>query len=145
MFRAVIYNKAFKSFSDSKGIGRIDMPQINQKDIPEFVKWLESQHDIKVCSLFTQILDLSPTQCEYNPNSIEQKKQFVQDLLNRIYICDKDGYILDSHHAYQASLELDSDMEVRCYWLKCDNTTMLELASKFPKSFKKDICNRIVE
>ena len=142
---SLIFKEQSVQFTNSKGIPRIDMPQINQSDISEFIKWVEVTHGIKVRKLFTEISTLSPTQCEYNPNSVEQKKKNVNELLNRMYICDNEGFILDSHHTYQASVETDSDMEVRCYWLECNNSTMLLLSYMFPKSFTKDICNRIIK
>lgn len=132
-------NEESKKFSNSLGIQRFKMPQIESKDVEDFINWIENKHNIKSSKLKIEVSLLKPTQDNYNPDKVDQLKDAPMEVLQRVVIASNDNYILDGHHRYLALLELNKSEKMNIIKVDTDIKELLLIADLYPKSFTKGI------
>lgn len=115
------------------GLLRKDMPQIEGKDVPEFVAWLEEK-GISAKPGTIRVGDLQATQKEINAEKVRQM-QGDADLGKYPILISKDLYVLDGHHRWAALLADDPESEIKVVKLGLPIKALLEVAHEFPKSF----------
>ena len=130
-------------YTESKGISRVDMPQIDFEHLPEFKKFLKDKGVLfKIESV--PISSLKPTQKEFNPTKVKVKlKQIKDKSCDKVMLSSSDNYIMDGHHYYSAMLELQKEtgkeQMVSILVIDKDIDSLLKLAFKFDKTYTKNI------
>ena len=117
------------------GISREKMPQIQKKDIQEFLDSLE-QKGIKVRKLKMQINKLKPVQKEVNFARVKEKLKQPQ---TKPFIVSNDNYIIDGTHQYIALSIKDPYTIVKVYKVNLPIRELLKRALKFKKVGFKNI------
>lgn len=126
---------------DSLNIPRIEMPQIAQRDIKDFVNELEKE-GIPVRASSLSVNNLKPTQREVNRDRIEQKMDsFSKGEYPKPFLVSLDNYILDGHHQLYALKGLGYDKngsKVPVFVVGLKMADLLKYAHKYGKvSYKK--------
>jgi hypothetical protein len=125
---------------DSKGIPRVEMPQMTDKQTKEFREYLKDKgYKVKKEEQFAAYL--RATQNELNGAKvagIAEKLRGEPDHYAKRIIVSKDDYILDGHHHWAAKVGLDAednnltnDTKVRIARVNIPITKLLEEAEKF--------------
>lgn len=121
-----------------KGTDRKDMPQIDGKDMQEFMQFLKKNG----VGNSTNKIDpekLKPTQGQFH----KAKVQAIVDKIDageytpKAILVSKDNKIIDGHHTWLAHKHLKKPMLIR----KVDTSTdiLMKLANDFPKSYQKKL------
>lgn len=131
-------NEAVAKYKNSKGISRVDMPQIKSKDVPEFVEFLK-ELGVKSKNEKVEVQELKPTQKEFNPDKVGKLQTAPLSVLTKVIIKSKDDFILDGHHRFSALLGLDPHAKINVISVNIGITELLKKAFEFPKTFTKDI------
>lgn len=121
----------------SKGIRRIDMPQIPSDRVPAFLEWLKTKHSIGHRSQRVQASSLHPSQEEFNVDKVKrytrEKKPSAERLHNfKPVLVSSDLYVLDGHHRWLEALILDPRTQVNCIVIGARIDRLLALAHAFP-------------
>lgn len=131
-------NESVANYKNSKGIPRDKMPQIKSDDVPEFVKFLKDL-GIKSKNEKVEVINLKPTQKEFNPEKVAKLQTAPMNVLTKVIIKSKDNFILDGHHRYSALLVIDPHAKINVISVNVGITELLKRAFEFPKTFTKDI------
>ena len=124
--------------SETKGIPRIKMPQLDEERTKAFVRDLKSK-GYEVTKEEWPASHMKATQSELSGvkvwQQVEKAKLNPERLLERVVI-SRDGYILDKHHHWAAKIALDSmdnklTGKMRVYRVNANITTLLERAGPF--------------
>lgn len=138
--------KSFKEYltelqiktDDCLGIARCDMPQIKEKDLPEFMEYLKN-NGIKVSETRVRLNSLKSTQNEINYEGVSSKmKHFEGGGKVKRFVVSKDNRIMDGHHQMFALKALGRSF-VPAYRVNATMEEVLKLANTFPLIDKKDI------
>jgi len=117
---------------DNLGVARQAMPQIESKDVPAFRKWVEAE-GYRVSSGTSRVGDLKPTQANIHRDKVEKFLGVNLSVLNaKPLIRSEDGYILDGHHRWAATVESDPNHRVPHILVHTDIGTLFALANRFP-------------
>ena len=142
--------KSFKQFIEEKsnqikipkgslGIARDQMPQIESKSVPAFIKFLKSQ-GVNTNKMPMSISTLKLTQSEINKDKVRKMIDSApEDALSKPIIISKDNFILDGHHRFVALLNINPNKKLMSYHVDVNMDILLGLAKNFPKSFTKGI------
>ena len=115
-------------------VARVEMPQIPQEQLEEFVRWL-NLNDIKVTLGTVPAKALHPIQDHVNKDKIAEMLKNV-DELRKSYIVVSDGYyILDGHHRWYAMNEHGPSTHVKVIHAHTDINALVELGREFEGSF----------
>ncbi len=97
--------------SESKGIPRVKMPQLDDEQTKKFRHYLEDK-GFKIEKAEEETDHLRATQNELNGTKVAKVAQYLRDHPNekadRI-IVSRDNYILDGHHRWAAQIGLDAE------------------------------------
>jgi hypothetical protein len=115
------------------GIDRRDMPQIQEKDFPEFKKFLkENNVSFKIGTVKGK--ELHPIQKKINVEQVISLADKNSPKLKKlIIVTKKDNFIIDGHHRWLAVLRLDKEAELKAFLIDMKVKDFLELAKKFSK------------
>jgi hypothetical protein len=118
--------------TQSLGIPRCDMPQIQNEDREGLIKFLASRG---ISSSTEQINPgmLKPTQSEYSPDKVAKATEHEGQ--DRPLIVSADGHILDGHHQWMAQKAKKTE-SVQILRFKSSIKELVSLALSFPKSFR---------
>ena len=125
--------------ADTKGIPRVEMPQLDEQQTKDFQKYLKSE-GYKVSKEKQFASHLRATQNELNGGKVAHGAQKIQENGGKVksIIVSDDDYILDGHHAWAAKLGLDAadnklenDLKMNVVRVDIKITKLLEEADKF--------------
>lgn len=131
-----INEDTIKYISKSLGVSRSKMPQINSKDITDFVKYLKD----KGVSVSPSVIDVSKvgmTQKDINVDKVKDLLGVEKSNLAKPVIISKDNYILDGHHRVVALYNIDKNFKLKTIKVDLGIKDLLSVSNQFPKvSFK---------
>jgi len=126
---------------ESKGIPRVQMPQLDEQQTRDFVAYLNEQgYHVKNGSEFASYL--RATQNELNGARVARQMARIDsgklDMTETRLIVSKDNYILDGHHRWAADIGVDArdgvlndDKKMAITRIDISITKLLEEADKF--------------
>jgi hypothetical protein len=124
-----------RTFSNSLGIKRKDMPQIASGDMPEFIEWAKGK-GVKVSNEYVKANTLLPTQIEYN---LEQVEQLTPDALDKPTTVSKDNRVLDGTNRWVWFMMHNPNKSMKVRRIDLSAVDALALMKSFPKAFSKDV------
>lgn len=124
--------------NNNLGIDRKDMPQIAEKDLPGFLKWLKSEHGIRSRKVKMTIGDIRLTQSELDFDKVLGIRQKGQ-VLDKPVIVSKDGYLLDGHHRVAAMMMTDEKKKLEVQEVDLSIRPLLDVAKTYSKSFTRNL------
>jgi ribosomal protein S18 acetylase RimI-like enzyme len=127
-----------KHISKSLGVSRKDMPQINSKDVGEFVKYLKDK-GVSVSSSVINVSKVGMTQKDINVDKVKDLLGVEKANLAKPVIISKDNYILDGHHRVAALYNIDKDFRLKTIKVDLGIRDLLKTAKGFPKVSYKNI------
>lgn len=123
---------------DGKGYSRSKMPQIDEKDRPQFLKDIEESNGITVKPMRIDPTTLKPIQKEINGDKsggiMAKNPDGIPDGM-RILV-SKDGYVVDGHHTWAAAVALKfagKSSTIPVYQLSCDWKTAMDVGLAWDK------------
>lgn len=131
-------NEDIALYKNSKGIKRIDMPQISSDNVSDFIKFLNDR-GIKSKKEKIVVNKLKPTQKEFNPSKVGKLQTAPINVLNKTIIKSNDDYILDGHHRMSALLGLDAHAKMNVISVDLSIKELLAIAKEYPKTFYKGV------
>jgi hypothetical protein len=120
--------------SQTLGIPRRKMPQINEKDYPEFLKYLES-NGVAITRGRLPARTLKPVQKEFSDKGV--MKALLKRKNEKPIIASSDNYIIDGHHRWLAAVNTLASVSV--IRANVPVKQLLKLVHAFPKTYYKDI------
>jgi hypothetical protein len=116
----------------SMNISRKNMPQIQSKNIDNFLEFLSSK-GISVSNRTISIDSLKPIQNEIDLDKVRDK---YEDFINgnespKPFIVSYDNYILDGHHQLYALKIIDNFKKIPCFQVSINMRELLKLANNF--------------
>jgi hypothetical protein len=127
-----------KHITKSLGVSRKDMPQINSKDVGEFVKYLKDK-GVSVSSSVINVSKVGMTQKDINVDKVRDLLGVEKANLAKPVIISKDNYILDGHHRVAALYNIDKDFRLKTIQVDLGIGDLLKTAKGFPKVSYKNI------
>ena len=131
-----------KHIGKSLGVARKDMPQINSKDVSDFVKYLKN-NKVSVSASLINISKVKMTQKDLNVDKVKSLLGVDKSNLSKPVIISKDNYILDGHHRVAALYNLDDDFRIKTIKVGLGIKDLLKVAKDYPKVSYKSITERI--
>jgi hypothetical protein len=130
--------------SQSKGIKRIDMPQLNMEYVLELMPMFKDF--VSVAKIELPVSQLKPTQCEINLDKVLMNIAKDSELGDLTFICSNDLHIIDGHHRHVHSLITDPTKMVTCYVFDIDMDELFTLFKSFSDVLEpnKDINESII-
>jgi len=127
------------------GIERRDMPQVEEKNLVEFVKWLKAQ-GVAVKLGKVSAKTLKPIQKEIRSDQVKDMAAKDSPKLKKpVLIAKKDNYIIDGHHRWLGRLEQDKNADVDAYQIDMKIKDFLNLAMKSSLVVYKDTSNKVYD
>ena len=134
----IISEDTIKHISKSLGVSRDKMPQINSKDVGEFVKYLKDK-GIEASSSLIDVSKIGMTQKDINVNKVKDLLGVEKSNLAKPVIISKDNYILDGHHRVVALYNVDKNFKLKTIKIDLGIKDLLNVAREFPKASFKGI------
>jgi hypothetical protein len=123
--------------SSTKGIKRADMPQIANKDYPEFIDYLQD-NGAEFTKQNMPAKALKATQGEFSDKGVlKQIQKYIDGAPKKPVIASEDNYIIDGHHRWLVAWNTGDTVEV--YKVNMEADELIKLVLKFPKVTFKDI------
>ena len=123
--------------SSTKGIKRSDMPQIANKDYPEFIDYLQD-NGAEFTKQTMPAKALKATQGEFSDKGVlKQIQKYIDGAPKKPVIASEDNYIIDGHHRWLVAWNTGDTVEV--YKVNMEADELIKLVLKFPKVTFKDI------
>jgi hypothetical protein len=119
--------------SNPKGIERIKMPQIAEKDYPEYFKYMEGKGFTRKTAKVS-VKALKPIQSEFGDMGILRSIEKLQKLkdLNKPIIVSRDMYVIDGNHRWLAALNTRRK-EMPAIIFDGDHNAVMKATLAFPK------------
>ena len=133
-----ISEDTIKHISKSLGVSRDKMPQINSKDVGEFVKYLKDK-GIEASSSLIDVSKIGMTQKDINVDKVKDLLGVEKSNLAKPVIISKDNYILDGHHRVVALYNVDKNFKLKTIKIDLGINDLLNVAREFPKASFKGI------
>lgn len=133
---------SFKDFADRSGdiikniekysldIDRKNMPQVSEKDMPDFISYLEDS-GITVKKQGIEVSKLKATQKHINPEKVIGLMTNAPDKLNKPLVASNDNYILDGHHRWAALWVRNDKFKVPVYKADVPIEKLLKVAKGY--------------
>ena len=119
---------------DTLGIARIKMPQVAEKDYPEFFEYLKSfGATFKKETVIPK--SLKPIQGEFSDYGMV--KAIEKNKLDKSIIASSDDYIIDGHHRWLAAANTRRDVNIIRVSLPMKQ--LLKLTNEFPLTTYKSV------
>ena len=134
----MISEDTIKHISKSLGVSRDKMPQINSKDVSEFVKYLKDK-GIEASSSLIDVSKIGMTQKDINVDKVRDLLGVEKSNLAKPVIISKDNYILDGHHRVVALYNVDKNFKLKTIKIDLGIKDLLNVAREFPKASFKSI------
>jgi hypothetical protein len=125
--------------ADTKGIPRVEMPQLDKQQTKDFLKYLKDQ-GYKVEKDKVRADHLRATQNELNGAKVAATMDKIRDAggKSKKIVVSSDDYILDGHHSWAAKIgvdaedgDLDNDLKMNVARVNIPITKLLAEAEKF--------------
>lgn len=126
--------------AETKGIPRVEMPQLNTKQTKAFVEYLKDK-GYKVEKAREKASHLRATQNQLSAEKVVanlDRNKLEPERLEKRLVISRDNYILDGHHHWAAKIALDAadnklndDTKMRVSRVDIDIITLLKEAEKF--------------
>jgi ABC-type Zn uptake system ZnuABC Zn-binding protein ZnuA len=139
MFRFKSYiNEKIDIPVKSMGIDRNEMPQIDSKDVSDFISHL------KALGVVSKSEKLDPKKLTATQHQFHKEK--IQNLIDKIedgdydngdIIVSKDKYVMDGHHRWLAHYNLDIPIAAKQIDVPAEQ--LIELMKDYPKSYTKKL------
>jgi predicted kinase len=127
---------------ETMGIVRDKMPQVAEKDYPEFFKYLK-ENGAKLSKKKISAEDLKPIQKEFAKIGVEKSMAKLGGK-NKPLISSADKYIIDGHHRWLAVLNSTPKAKMDVIEVNMPMKKLLALTVAFPKTTFKDNDNNTV-
>ena len=124
-------------------IPREAMPQIDGKDIEDFMSYL-SDIGVSYEEVEVPVSQLIPSQNELDTEKADKIWNEGNAGTNPIMI-SADNYVLDGHHRWLALQRNSPDSEMNCIQIQAPAKQALQVMHDFEGSHKKDIEDKVVE
>ena len=133
-----ISEDTIKRISKSLGVDRKDMPQINSKDVSDFVTYLK-RNNVSVSASTIDVSKIGMTQKNLNVDKVKALLDVEKSNLSKPVIISKDNYILDGHHRVAALYNLDKNFKLKTIKVGLGIKDLLKIAKEYPKVSYKSI------
>lgn len=121
------------------GVLRHHMPQINPKDVPEFLRLLKIR-GVRVEERQIRSNTLKATQKEINQDHVQDKiRKLKSGEPAKRCLVSSDNYILDGHHVWLAQLNMNRQSKIDCFWIDLKIEDLLNTAKLFDKVTYKTV------
>lgn len=121
---------AFAPESGTKGIPRVDMPQIKAEHRGAMVNFLAAR-DITHEEVDVPPASLKPTQAEFSKAKVEQARTYTGG--DRSILVSADGHVLDGHHQWMAAMA-DGAPTVKAIRLDAPIARLMDEVKAFPSA-----------
>ena len=126
------------TISKSLGVNRAQMPQINSKDIKDYLEFLK-EVGIKVSAKTINVSKVGMTQKEINLDKVKALLGTDRSNLAKPVIISNDGYILDGHHRVVALYNIDKNFKLKTIEVNLGIKDLLKVTKEYPKVSYKGI------
>lgn len=124
----------------SLGIPRRNMPQIESKNVQDFMSWLKKEHNVLSRSNTEVVKNLKATQKHMDAEKVIRLATEAPDtVLKKHVIVSNDGYLLDGHHRWASLYIKNPNDKIQVYEIATDIKSLLTLARRYPKSYTKNL------
>lgn len=122
------------------GISRDLMPQVEQKNIEDFKKYLKDQ-GIIIRQVAFAVSQLYPTQRDYSEDKVKHMldTMTLAEVTKTVFLVSADRFIADGHHRYIVAKIIDPMVEVNCLQVNIPIVEFLKVIEAYPKVFKKTL------
>lgn len=122
---------------NTKGMKRVEMPQIHKNDYNEFIDYLKD-NGAEFSKQTMPAKQLKATQGEFSDKGVmKQIDKQMRGEPRKPVIASQDNYIIDGHHRWLVAWNTGDSIDV--FKVNIDADKLLELVKKFPKTTYKDI------
>ena len=122
---------------DTKGIKRVEMPQIHKDDYNEFIDYLKD-NGAEFTKQTMPAQQLKATQGEFSDKGVmKQIDKQMRGEPRKPVIASQDNFIIDGHHRWLVAWNTKDSVDV--FKVNMDADKLLKLVKKFPKTTYKDI------
>ena len=122
---------------DTKGMKRVEMPQIHKNDYNEFIDYLKD-NGAEFTKQTMPAKQLKATQGEFSDAGVEkQLMKYIKGEPKKPVIASEDNFIIDGHHRWLVAWNTGDTLEV--FKVNIDADELLKLVRNFPKTTYKDI------
>jgi len=122
---------------DTKGMKRVEMPQIHKNDYNEFIDYLKD-NGAEFTKQTMPAQQLKATQGEFSDKGVmKQIDKQMRGEPRKPVIASQDNYIIDGHHRWLVAWNTKDTLEV--FKVNIDADELLKLVKNFPKTTYKDI------
>ena len=122
---------------DTKGMKRVEMPQIHKNDYNEFIDYLKD-NGAEFTKQTMPAKQLKATQGEFSDAGVEkQLMKYIKGEAKKPVIASNDNFIIDGHHRWLVAWNTGDTLEV--FKVNIDADELLKLVKNFPKTTYKDI------
>jgi hypothetical protein len=126
------------TISKSLGVNRAQMPQINSKDIKDYLEFLK-EVGIRVSAKTINVSKVGMTQKEINIDKVKGLLGTEKSNLAKPVIISNDGYILDGHHRVVALYNIDKNFKLKTIEVDLGIKDLLKVTKEYPKVSYKGI------
>ena len=122
---------------DTKGVKRVEMPQIHKNDYNEFIDYLKD-NGAEFTKQTIPAKQLKATQGEFSDKGVvKQALKQLRGEPRKPIIASQDNFIIDGHHRWLLAWNTSDTVDVFKVNINADK--LLALVKKFPKTTYKDI------
>lgn len=122
--------------SDTLGIERKDMPQIEKGDYDEFFAYLKS-NDVDYSSENVHANSLKPIQKDFSLKGMI--KAIRKKRIKKPLITSDDDYIIDGHHRWLSVMSTKPRSNMKIIRVNVPVMQLLQLVRDFPKTTYRDV------
>ena len=122
---------------DTKGVKRVEMPQIHKNDYNEFIDYLKD-NGAEFTKQTMPAHQLKAMQGEFSDKGVmKQIDKQSRGEPRKPIIASQDNYIIDGHHRWLVAWNTRDSVDV--FKVNIDSDELLKLVKKFPKTTYKDL------
>ena len=122
----------------SLGVNRAQMPQINSKDIKDYLEFLK-EVGVRVSAKTINVSKVGMTQKEINIDKVKGLLGTDRSNLAKPVIISNDGYILDGHHRVVALYNIDKNFKLKTIEVDLGIKDLLKVTKEYPNVSYKGI------
>jgi hypothetical protein len=122
----------------SLGVNRAQMPQINSKDLKDYLEFLK-EVGVGVSAKTINVSKVGMTQKEINIDKVKGLLGTDRNNLAKPVIISNDGYILDGHHRVVALYNIDKNFKLKTIEVDLGIKDLLKVTKEYPNVSYKGI------
>lgn len=120
-------------------IDRSSLPQVQSKDVPDYLRWLTSVKHISYIHTEMPVAALYPSQGNFNPTKIKTFMTKGAEHLRKPIIVSADHYVMDGHHRWIALLNLDPMGTIPAILVHAQALDLIAATKSYPKATTKTV------